>query len=97
MKKGMIIEIMIFTAGFVGGLFAFLKLIMKFPAMLHAFKLDLIEKFEYLLLGYNTVKGPRNPYYQPYYRRRPYNGYYHTTYRDYYGDKSFEDDEKEKT
>lgn len=91
MKKG----IMIFIAGFAGGLFVFLKWIMKkFPAARHAFKLELIEEFEHLILGYNTVKGPRKGYYQPYYRRYPYSGY-RTTYRDYYGDKSFEDDEKE--
>lgn len=87
--KRIIVGIMIFTAGFVGGLYAFLKWIAKFPTVLHAFKKDLVDKIEYLLLGYNTYKGPRKVHYQPYHSR------YMRTYRDYYGDKSFEDEEEE--
>lgn len=87
--KRIIVGVMIFIAGFVGGLVVFLKWFVKFPTVLHAFKQDLVEKFEYLLLGYNTHKGPRKTYYQPYYNR------YRRTFRDYYGDKSFEEDEEE--
>lgn len=94
--KRIIIGIMIFIAGFVGGLCAFLKWIVKFPDVLNAFKKDIVDKIEYLLLGYNTIKGPRKTYYHPpYYGRSPYSGYYTTSYRDYYGDKSFEEDEEE--
>jgi len=92
--KRMIIAIIIFVTGFIGGVCTFLRWISWSGRTLHDLKIDLIERFEYLLLGYNTIKGPRKSRYYSPYIRRPYNSY-RTSYRDYY-DKSFEEDEEDK-
>ena len=93
MKK-IVVSFVALVIGFIGGIYVFLRLISWSGSTLHTVKIDLIEKFEYLLLGYNTVKGPRKTYYYNPYVRRPYSSY-RTSYRDYYGDKGFEEDEKE--
>ena len=93
MKKIMISFVML-VIGFIGGIVAFLRFIARSGRTLHEFKIELIERFEYLLLGYNTIKGPRKARYYSPYMRRPYSSY-RTSYRDYYGDKSFEEDEEE--
>ena len=93
MKK-IVISLVMAMVGFIGGIYAFLKWLTKCENALLSFKRGLVDDFEYLLLGYTTIKGARKYRYQPYYRRRPYSGYY-TSYRDYYGDKTFEEDENE--
>lgn len=92
--KRIITAIVIFTTGFVGGVYTFLRLICYFSKTLHDLKIDLVEGFEYLLLGYNTVKGPRKPYSHYPYTKRPYSSYSNTRY--YYGGKEFEEDEEDK-
>lgn len=92
--KRIVISLVIMMVGFIGGVLAFLKWLTKCENALVSFKRGLIDDFEYLLLGYNTIKGARKyRYYQPYFRRR-YRSDYRTSYADYF-DKGFEEDENE--
>jgi hypothetical protein len=92
MKK-IVINFVMLVIGFISGIYAILRLIIWSDGTLHGFKIAIIERFEYLLLGYNTIKGPRKSYYHSSCIRRPYSNY-RTSYRDYYGDKGFEEDEE---
>lgn len=87
MKK-MLVAVVIFVGGFVGGFLTLLKWISMCSDVLVRFKKKVIDDFEHLLLGYNTIK--TRPY-RPYYRSR-YRSNYTTCYNDYYK-RSFEEDE----
>lgn len=88
-------NILLILAGFVGGIMLMLKWIARFEFLLKDIKKDFINKVEYILLGYNTIKTP------PYtHRSRPYSYYGgplygRTTYRNYWPNGSFEEDENE--
>lgn len=94
--KRIIISLVMAMVGFIGGIYAFLKWLTKCENALLNFKRGLVDDFEYLLLGYNTIKGAKKYRYRPYYRRRPmYRSNYKTrSYNDYF-DISFEEDENE--
>lgn len=91
--KRMITVIIIFVTGFIGGVYTLLRFISRSGRALHEFKIELIERFEYLLLGHNTIKGPRKSSYCSPYIRRPYSSY-RTSYGYYHDNKSFEEDEE---
>lgn len=92
--KRIITVIIIFVTGFIGGVYTLLRFISRSGRALHEFKIELIERFEYLLLGYNTIKGPRKSSYCSSYIRRPYSSY-RTSYGYYHDNKSFENEDEE--
>ena len=57
-------------------------------------KKKFIDKIEYLLLGYNTIK--TRPYTRYAGKYKPYRGSYTTSFADYYPNMSFEEDEENK-
>ena len=89
MKKNIIVTIIFAFSGFVGGIYALLRFIVRFEDMLIGFKKDIVNKIEYLLFGYNTIKTmPYSHYaYKRYGRRTP-------SFSSYYS-KSFDNDEEE--
>lgn len=92
MKK-IVINFVMLVIGFISGVIAFLRLITMGENTLDSFKRGLIDDFEKLLLGYNTVKTRKGfDYYSYYYgpKKRRY-------FRDYYPSNDFEEDEKDAT
>lgn len=89
-------NILLLFIGFIGGIVAFVTFIDETEDLtcekISRCKHNLIDKFEKLLLGYNTIKTkPYRPYYRPSHPRYRSN-YYTTSYNDYYK-RSFEEDE----
>ena len=93
MKKLMVSFVM-FIIGFIGGIYAFLKWIVKSDRLLPAFKKGLVDDFEYILLGYNTVKtySKRHRWDYQYYPRYDSHRKY---FKDYYHSNDFKKDEEE--
>lgn len=92
MKK-IVINFVMLVIGFISGVIAFLRLITMGENTLDSFKRGLIDDFEKLLLGYNTVKTRKGFDYYSYYhgpKKRRY-------FRDYYPSNDFEEDKKNAT
>ncbi len=67
-------NVLFMVVGFIGGAYAMLKAIVKTvadcPDVLLKVKTSIIDRIEYLLLGYNTIKTKRNNYtYRDYIRK----------------------------
>ena len=80
--KRFIVSFVMLVIGFIGGIYAFLRWIAKLDNTLNKFKEGLVDDFERLLLGYNTVKTRRRFDYYSYYhgpkKRRYFGDYYHS-------------------
>lgn len=85
-----------FIVGFVTAIYLLLNWLVTKYEVLKGFKKGIIDDFEYLLLGYNTIKT------EPYYKRwgmneSSYRSFRHhmSSYNDYYKNKGFKEDEEE--
>ena len=75
--KNLLLGAVGFIVGTVFGIYKMLKVMVQMEGVLRAFKEDLVDKFEYLLFGYNSRKTRplRRPKYTDYYNETRYNRY----------------------